>query len=52
MTLTGKAVITGLVLRPAKGDAIIELHSELVDADGRIVCEIDADAVLFLRPTS
>ena len=50
MTLSGKATITGLKLRPERGDALIELHSELSDETGKIVCEIDAEAVLFLRP--
>jgi len=50
MTLTGKATITGLTLRPEKGDAIIELHSVLVDDDAKVVCDIHADAVLFMRP--
>ena len=52
MTLTGRSTITGLHLRPERGDAIIELHSELVDDDGKVVCEIDADAVLFMRPSA
>jgi acyl dehydratase len=50
MTLTGGAAITGLTLRPERGDAIIELRSVLVDDDGRVVCEVLADAVLFMRP--
>ena len=50
MTLTGGAAITGLTLRPDRGDAIIELRSVLVDDDGKVVCEVLADAVLFLRP--
>ncbi len=52
MTLTGKSTITGLRLRPERGDAIIELHSVLMDDAGQVVCEIDADAVLFMRPQS
>ncbi len=50
MTLSGKATITGLELRPERGDALIELHSELTEENGKVVCEIDADAVLFMRP--
>lgn len=52
MTLTGKASVVGLTLRPERGDALIELHSVLVDDEGLVVCEIEADAVLLMRPTS
>lgn len=50
MTLTGKATVVGLRLRPERGDALIELHSVLVDDDGLVVCEIEADAILLMRP--
>ncbi len=50
MTLTGTSTVTGLNLRPDRGDAVIALHSELVDDTGEVVCEIDAEAVLFMRP--
>ncbi|HUR74938.1 MAG TPA: MaoC/PaaZ C-terminal domain-containing protein [Sporichthya sp.] len=50
MTLSGGAAITGLTLRPERGDAVIELRSVLVDADGAVVCEVEADAILFMRP--
>lgn len=49
-TLTGKSTITGLTLRPDRGDAILALHSVLVDDTGEVVCELDAEAVLFMRP--
>ncbi len=52
MTLTGTARVVGLNLRPERGDALIELHSVLVDEDGLVVCEIEADAVLLMRPTA
>lgn len=51
MTLTGTSTITGLDLRPERGDAVIELHSVLVDDSGDLVCEITAEAVLFMRGT-
>lgn len=50
MTLTGSAVITEVDRRPDRGDAILGLHSAIVDDTGEVVCEIDATAVLFLRP--
>lgn len=50
VTLTGKATVVALKPRPERGDALIELHSVLVDDDGLVVCVIEADAVLFMRP--
>jgi acyl dehydratase len=52
MVLTGKAVVRGLTFRPEKGDAVLELRSELVDeASGEVVCVVEADAVLLMRPS-
>lgn len=52
MTLTGKATVVGLNFRPERGDALIELHSVLVDDEGLVVCEIEADAILLMRPAA
>lgn len=49
-TLTGRSTVVGLELRPERGDAVITLRSELVNSDGQVVCEIEAEAVLFMRP--
>ncbi|MBA3743650.1 MaoC/PaaZ C-terminal domain-containing protein [Sporichthya sp.] len=52
MTLTGKSTVTGLELRPDRGDALISLCSVLIDADtDERVCQVDATAVLFMRGT-
>jgi acyl dehydratase len=51
MVLTGHARVLGVELRPEKGDAVLELRSELVDeASGEVVCIVEADAVLLTRP--
>ena len=51
MVLTGQAVVVGVQLRPEKGDAILELRSELRDeVSGEVVCIVEADAILLTRP--
>jgi acyl dehydratase len=51
MVLTGKSTVLGVQLRPEKGDGILELRSELVDeSSGEVVCIVEADAVLLMRP--
>jgi acyl dehydratase len=53
MVLTGKATVLGVIPRPEKGDAVLELRSELVDeTSGEVVCIVEADAVLLMRPSS
>lgn len=52
MVLTGKSTVIGLQFRPQKRDAVLELRSELVDeASAEVVCIVEADAVLLMRPT-
>lgn len=50
MTLTGRTKILDVELRPARGDAILRMHSHLVDGDGNIVLEVAGEGVIFLRP--
>lgn len=49
-TLTGAATVAEINARPDRGDALVKLHSRLVDAaDGTVVLELKADVIMGLR---
>jgi acyl dehydratase len=49
-TLTGAARVVEIDARPDRGDALVKLHSRLVDAaDGTVVLELQADVIMNLR---
>ncbi len=49
-TLTGAATVAEINARPDRGDALVKLHSRLVDAaDGTLVLELKADVIMGLR---
>lgn len=48
-TLTGKARVQEVDRRPERGDAILTIVSQLVDAEQRPVLDVTADAVIMLR---
>lgn len=49
-TLTGAATVAAIRPRPERGDALVALHSRLIDAaDGTPVLELKADVIMDLR---
>lgn len=48
-TLTGKATIRDVQLRPDRGTGVVELDAELVDQEGETVMQVEVGAVLLMR---
>lgn len=48
-TLTGAARVVEIAPRPDRGDALVTLHSRLVDGEGQVVLEVKADVIMDLR---
>ena len=52
MTLSGQTRIDRIEHRPARGNAVLYLVSQLTDETGAVVFEIAADAVILRKPQS
>lgn len=49
-TLTGSCRVLDVVLRPERGDAVLTMHSRLLDQDGNLVLEVAGEGVVLMRP--